>query len=339
VCFTALPIIMLAIFDRGGLSAASLENDPRAYLSIAHGFFFNDSLFSGWILRAFWNAIWVFGIVYLSVGLDDVSGSAGRNHGLWLTSTVIYTAITLLVTLRILLECQSINTIVLFFVVASFAGYFPVVYFANTLRTLNPNLFGVFDEMFQNVFVWFVLIMCIAVPLMVDVARWSWRRYLAPSYFEVLQERQRLSKSELLRLDQESVFAGSNARVRTRTVPHLSQQQKDAQLLGKVRRALQQAQQESARQATTENEDNSQKRAEALGQWERFRNFSLDKYTRSVACIGSLVCPFVSRCAFVLFFSSSFSFLLLISLHYDPPSEFVWLESGRDSTTKHPQPV
>ena len=36
VCFTALPILALAVFDQGGLSRATLENDPRAYLSIAH---------------------------------------------------------------------------------------------------------------------------------------------------------------------------------------------------------------------------------------------------------------------------------------------------------------
>ena len=106
VAFTAVPIVMLAIFDQGGLNRATLENDPKAYLSIAHGMFFNDQKFIQWILRALWNAGAIFAVVYWAIGIDDVSGRAGQNHGLWLTSTVIYTIIVLLVTLR-LLHCCS----------------------------------------------------------------------------------------------------------------------------------------------------------------------------------------------------------------------------------------
>jgi hypothetical protein len=115
---------------------------------------------------------------------------------------------------------------------------------------------------------WLVLILCIAGPLLVDVALWSWHRMVAPTYIEVLQERQRLSKSELRRLDHEQAVGAfsSAARVRTRAVPHLTQQQKDDALLAKIRRALTQAQQESARDsaAAGDSSETAQRRAEAL---------------------------------------------------------------------------
>jgi phospholipid-translocating ATPase len=150
VSFPALPIVFLAIFDTGGVSKESLENNPRAYLSIAHGALFNDSLFFMWMIRAAWNSLWVYGIIYASVGLMDVSGRNGQGHGLWLTSTLVYTAVVLLVTLRILLEAHSINVFIAAVVAISFVLYFPIVFFANTLQRINPNLYGVFGELFGN---------------------------------------------------------------------------------------------------------------------------------------------------------------------------------------------
>lgn len=270
VCLTALPILALAVFDQGGLSRSTLENDPRAYLSIAHGHFFNDSVFLSWMLRAVWNALWIFGCCFFVVGFGDVSGASGRNHGIWLLSTTVYTAVVLLVTLRILFECQSINKYVIGVVLLSFFGYFPVVLLANAMPAINPNLSGIYALVFHNVLIWALLIMCIAVPLLVDVFSWGWRRHVAPTYINVLQERQRLSKAELQRLDQGSVFAGgahasNSSRVRARNVPHVSQAQRDDQLLLKIRRALQlqQSQQESAKEADMSGET-AQRRAEAL---------------------------------------------------------------------------
>lgn len=51
VVFTALPVLILAIFDRS-LNRATLENNPRAYASVAKGALFNGRIFSLWIARA-----------------------------------------------------------------------------------------------------------------------------------------------------------------------------------------------------------------------------------------------------------------------------------------------
>jgi len=276
VCFTALPILALAVFDQGGLSRSTLENDPRAYLSIAHKHFFHDTVFLSWMLRAVWNSLWIFGCCFFVVGLGDVSGEAGRNHGIWLLSTTVYTAVVLLVTLRILFECQSINVYVIGAVLLSFFGYFPVVLLANAMPSVNPNLSGIYRLVFHNVLIWALLIMCVGVPLLVDAFSWGWRRHVSPTYVNVLQERQRLSKAALLRLDQGSVFAGNmqaSSRVRARNVPHVSQAQRDDQLLAKIRRALQlqQSQQEAAKEADSSGET-AQRRAEALGQFTDIRS-------------------------------------------------------------------
>ena len=321
VCFTALPIIMLAIFDRGGLSASSLENDPRAYLSMAHGGFFNDGLFFSWIMKAFWNAIFIFGVVYLSIGVGDTSGPEGQAHGLWLTTTVMYTIVVLLVTCRILFECESINVFVWFFVVASFAGYFPVVYFANTLQRINPNLFGVFDKMLANPLIWALMAFGVAVPLLVDVTSRSWKSLTKPTYVTVMQERQRLSLADRLRMDQEAAAlnagVASNHRVRTRTVPHLSQQQKDGELIAKIRKALEQANHESARQAASSPidsaaaSDNSQKRAEALGQcaMQEWRYLAmLVRWAPYRSLLSALSLSLVALCSFCLFSLCVFPF-------------------------------
>jgi hypothetical protein len=283
VMFTALPILFLAIFDRGGLNRNSLENTPKIYLSIAHGGIFNDSKFFHWILRALWNIIYIYFLIWATLGENDVVENDGRTNDLWFLSTVAYTAIVLLVTVRILFEAQSINVFIFGFTMISFLGYFFVVEFANQLLQLNPNLYGVFDRILSSPTCWLVLMLAIAFPLLIDVALWSWQRSIHPTFVDVLQERQRLNISELEKVDRDSATSfgsqHSSARVRTRAVPYLSQQQKDEALLHKIRRALKQAHQESARQqlsaastapgATSgsngiDDAGNSQRRAEAL---------------------------------------------------------------------------
>ena len=264
-----MPIVMLAIFDQGGLKRVTLENDPKAYLSIAHGMFFNDRLFINWILRAAWNAIVIFFVVVWSIGDTDVSGSSGQNHGLWLTSTVVYSVIVFLPTIRILLECQSINVFVLFFIICSFCGYFPVVLLCSHLQSVNPNLYGTFDHIFSDGFIWCVIIFATSIPLLVDVSVWSLSREYRPSYIDVLQERQRLPRAEVLRMEEREYIEhqqSNTTRVRNRAVPQRTQQEKDEQLLLKIKKALHQAQQEKSKATANSaaGAQDSQRRAEAL---------------------------------------------------------------------------
>jgi len=297
VAFTALPILFLAIFDRGGLNRATLENNPRAYLSIAGGYFFHDGIFFMWLLRAVWNTLWICGVVYATVGLNNISGDSGETHGLWFMSTLVYTAVVLLVSVRIFFEAQSINVFIAFFTLLSIACYFAIVEFAASLLRLNPNLYGVFARILASPICWFALILAVMVPLLVDVTMWAWQRSHRPTYVDVLQERQQLSKARLQLLDASSQghASSSAARVRTRAVPHLSQQEKDDALLHKIRRALNQAHQESARASDAasvsavaagstaadgaDDASNSQRRAEALVYtMTRFQNLSSEPH-------------------------------------------------------------
>lgn len=239
ITFTAIPILMLAIFDRGGLSKSTLENEPRAYLSIAHGAYFNTRKFVLAILTAVWNTSVIFGIV-ISTFADDTSGSEGRNHGLWCTSTIVYTCLVMLASLRILDDCQSLNIIVAFFVIASMLLYFPIVLLLANLLRLNPNLYGSFGPIFGDPLTWFVMIFAVGLPIMVDVFYKAVVRAFSPSYVHVLQERQTLSPADLLRVDKAMMGVSSN-RLRARAVPVESQSAKQERLIGILKRSLEQA--------------------------------------------------------------------------------------------------
>lgn len=269
--------------------------------------YFNDRKALSWIVRAIWNAMFIFYLVYRTIGVEDVSGSDGLNNGLWLTSTVIYTIIVLLVTARIFLECQTINAIVALVAIASGAIYFPIVLFCASLRTLNPNLYGTFPHIFNDPIIWLTIIFGVSLPLMVDAAIWALRRDYSPSYVDVLQERQRLSLATRIRMDQEAFVSNQHAntaRVRTRTVPQLSQQQKDDKLLQKIRKALQQAQQETERAVaagtSSASQQDSQRRAEALGQKTLETQHALsDRHSHALVAIiiSSLPDPLAHRCS------------------------------------------
>lgn len=141
---------MLAIFDKGGLEKSTLENDPRIYHSIAHGRFFHDGKFSAWMIRAAWNTLLIYALVHLSIAVNDTGGGTGSNHGLFFTSTVVYTAIVLLCSARILLECRTLSAPVVAWVVISIAGYFPVVKICSEMKLVNPSLYRTFEPLFRS---------------------------------------------------------------------------------------------------------------------------------------------------------------------------------------------
>lgn len=269
VCFTALPILFLAMFDNGGLSAATLENSPRLYLSLSSGGLFSDRKFLKWLLLGVWHAAFCFFMTYVTVAKDDVSGADGKNKGLYFNSTVNYTAIVWLATVRILLEAGSINAIFGFIVCMSFIIYIPVVVFASHLQLVNPQLYHVADVLFADPFVWLVLLFCVLFPCLVDATLIAVQREFTPKLLDVLMERDSMTPEELRRagiaasIDDE--YGLSATRARRRQAHWLTQQQKEDLLLQKIRSALKQAKEDAANDnASASAKDDAQKRAEAL---------------------------------------------------------------------------
>lgn len=324
IAFTALPIVIMAIFDQGGLTRDTLEDDPKAYLSISNGFFFNDRRFIAWVFRAAWNAVVIFGIVYSAVGWNDVSGWSGQNHGLWLTSTVVYTIVVMLCTFRIFFECQTLNIFIAGIVLFSFGCYFPIVLLCSHLQDLNPNLYGTFQPLFGDGLIWCVIIFGVLFPLLIDGGILAYNREYNPTYLDVLQERQRLSPSEKLRLDQEAErtrnaqTAAAGRSVRNRQVPLLTQQEKDEKLFAKIKAALEKTQQESSKIAGAGSAAarDAQRRAEALGQISRQQHKS-KPFTVGAFCN----CCCIDDQLILFFVSHTFCRSCLCSIYHDSPSE------------------
>lgn len=179
--------------------------------SIAHGKLFNDYKFMKWCARAVLHSALLFWVAHES--LTGISDGSGKNNGLFYESTVVYTCVVLLATLRIFLELVNINFFDWLFIGLSFFGYFPVLFAASQMLTFNQaasDLFGLVAIMYASPNAWLTIVISVSTPILVDGALLAIKREWRPTYVDIMQERQRMSPTQLEKVDaglQVSTFA------------------------------------------------------------------------------------------------------------------------------------
>jgi len=197
VLFTAAPVLVLATLDRA-LNRTTLQNFPITYRSIGHRKLFNGKTFSTWILRSIVHSIFIFFGVAFALGANSFIETDGKTHGLWYTSTAVYSCLNTLVTMRILYEMATITNIHHFFVWSCLIGFFPVMILISVLPKLNVDLYGVVLRLYSAPRFWFVLFITVAFPLMCELAFKFYRRRFHPEFRHILMEAQRFNPSSLL---------------------------------------------------------------------------------------------------------------------------------------------
>lgn len=196
VMFTATPIIVLAVLDQS-LKRESLENNPKAYKSILRGHYFNKRLFYTWVGRAFWHSLIIYFFCYGSLGVVDVSRADGLTNGMWYFSTVAYTCVVMVATLRILLEFNSMTVIHHFFVWLSFFGYYFVLWLINLGPVLDFDMIGLIPRIYGSGITWLVILLVVAIPILIDFTVYAILREFKPTIVQIMQEREKMKKEDL----------------------------------------------------------------------------------------------------------------------------------------------
>jgi phospholipid-translocating P-type ATPase (flippase) len=198
VLFTASPIMVLAIVDRG-LSRVTCENNPSAYKAILNGAYFNLRIFFAWVAKSFLHGTIIFFLVFGSYGMDEnVDSKDGKTHGLAFLGTVGYTIVVLVSNWRILLEYVSITWIHHLFFWLTFFGYFLGVWIWTlpVTQSFNPDMVGVVERMYGSG-AWLVMLVTVTAVMVIEFAIAAYNVQFRPSVSQVLRERERMTPEEV----------------------------------------------------------------------------------------------------------------------------------------------
>mmetsp|Transcript_12746 Transcript_12746/g.19092 ORF Transcript_12746/g.19092 Transcript_12746/m.19092 type:complete len:1460 (+) Transcript_12746:82-4461(+) len=214
--FTAVPIIVVAVLDQG-LSAEYLENLPKAYRSlISRGQLFGTRIFFRWVMSAVVHTAIIFFTAFWCLDTNAITFPDGKTHGLWMTSTTIYTIAIVMVSFRLTFEMRSITWIHHFFFWGSLAVFVLIAIGLNVLPSFNPDLYFVVFAMWANPQAWLTSILAGSLPLLLDLAIRGVKIELFPSYLDLLRERCHLNTIEEKKMDETYRFAKRHSRAQAK---------------------------------------------------------------------------------------------------------------------------
>jgi hypothetical protein len=193
VVYTALPIMVVAIFDKM-LPAEFLQDNPTLYQRQKHTAF-DPLIFSGWIFRSFLHAIIIFFIPYAAFGVANVSQSDGRADGIWYFATTAYYCTVMTPTLLILFDMSNVTFLSWMALASSVSSLFIVTWIMNYLTSLVPDLNGLINTMYSSAMFWLVLVITVGICLVLELIWRAAMRELYPTVVQIYQEINRLNGS------------------------------------------------------------------------------------------------------------------------------------------------
>uniref|UniRef100_A0A914HZ23 Phospholipid-transporting ATPase n=1 Tax=Globodera rostochiensis TaxID=31243 RepID=A0A914HZ23_GLORO len=168
VAFTALPPIVLGLFDRP-LSQRMILSHPQLYQSFQQMAFSNDRFFM-WVGVSLWHSLLLF---FLNFGFYS-SGVvwAGGNTGGWVMfGNSLYTFVVATVSLKALLECDSWTWIIVGCSLGSILFWFIYLFIYSLIWPLLPlgsDMSGMFMIMVSSPSFWMALIFIPVTTLLFD---------------------------------------------------------------------------------------------------------------------------------------------------------------------------
>nr|KJB15233.1 hypothetical protein B456_002G166300 [Gossypium raimondii] len=106
VIFTALPVIIVGLFDKDVSSSLS-KRYPELYKEGIKNMFFKWRVVAIWAFFAVYQSLVFY--YFVTVSSSTSQGSSGKMFGLWDVSTMAFTCVVVTVNLRLLMICNSIT--------------------------------------------------------------------------------------------------------------------------------------------------------------------------------------------------------------------------------------
>ncbi|XP_060214450.1 phospholipid-transporting ATPase 3-like isoform X3 [Lycium barbarum] len=187
VIFTALPVIILGLFEKDVSSSLS-KKYPELYREGIRNTYFKWRVVATWAFFAVYQSL----VLYNFVTSSSTKGinSAGRMFGLWDVSTMAYTCVVVTVNLRLLMMCNTITrwhhisvggSILLWFI-------FVFIYSGIHLHKEQEGIYLVIFVLMSTLYFYLTLLLVPVAALFVDFLYQGAQRWFFPYDYQIVQE-------------------------------------------------------------------------------------------------------------------------------------------------------
>ncbi|XP_070043324.1 phospholipid-transporting ATPase 3-like isoform X4 [Nicotiana tomentosiformis] len=187
VIFTALPVIILGLFEKD-VSASLSKKYPELYREGIRNTFFKWRVVATWAFFAVYQSLVLYNFVISSS--TKGMNSSGRMFGLWDVSTMAYTCVVVTVNLRLLMMCNTITrwhhisvggSILLWFI-------FVFIYSGIHLHKEQEGIYLVIFVLMGTFYFYLTLLLVPVAALFVDFLYQGAQRWFFPYDYQIVQE-------------------------------------------------------------------------------------------------------------------------------------------------------
>ncbi|XP_057482184.1 phospholipid-transporting ATPase 3-like isoform X1 [Actinidia eriantha] len=187
VIFTALPVIMVGLFDKD-VSASLSKKYPELYKEGIRNTFFKWRVVATLAFFALYQSLIVYNFVIAS-STNSVD-SSGKMFGLWDISTMAFNCIVVTVNLRLLMMCDTITRWHHISVGGSILAWFMFILVYSGVYTPR-GIYSVFYVLISTVYFYTTLLVVPIVALFGDFLFQGVQRWFFPYDYQIVQEMHR----------------------------------------------------------------------------------------------------------------------------------------------------
>ncbi|OVA09139.1 Cation-transporting P-type ATPase [Macleaya cordata] len=188
VIFTALPVIILGLFDKD-VSASLSKKYPELYKEGIRNTFFKWGVVGVWAFFSFYQSLIFF--YFVTVSSQSAHDSSGKIFGLWDVSTMAFTCVVVAVNIRLLLACNSITRWHHISIWGSIVAWFAFIFVYSGLMTpydRQENVYFVIYILMSTIYFYLTLLLVPVLALLGDFIYHGLQRWFFPYDYQIIQE-------------------------------------------------------------------------------------------------------------------------------------------------------
>ncbi|KAK4263362.1 hypothetical protein QN277_028784 [Acacia crassicarpa] len=202
VIFTALPVIMVGLFDKD-VSASLSVKYPELYMEGIRNVFFKWRVVAIWAFFSVYQSLILY--YFVSTASLTAKNSAGLTFGVWDVSTLAFTCVVITVNLRFLMICNSITKWHIISVGGSILSWFIFAFIYCAIIGKGNTYFVIYDLM-STIYFYLSIIFVPVVALFGDFVYQGIQRWFFPYDYQIVQETHRhevegTSRARLLEIE------------------------------------------------------------------------------------------------------------------------------------------
>ncbi|XP_020276843.1 phospholipid-transporting ATPase 3 isoform X2 [Asparagus officinalis] len=188
VIFTALPVIIVGLFDKD-VSASISKRYPELYKEGIRNMFFKWRVVMIWAFFSFYQSLVIYH--FTVTASQNGHNSSGKIFGLWDVSTMAFTCVVVTVNLRLLMACNSITRWHYISVSGSILAWFLFIFIYSGIMTPNDrqeNIFFVIYVLMSTFYFYLTLLLVPVIALLGDFLYQGIQRFMFPYDYQIVQE-------------------------------------------------------------------------------------------------------------------------------------------------------